>query len=149
MNDIPTERDWRTERWSEHTPDAYRAFFSKSREDAVRLFGNDAQTRYNELCSMPVGCFSYYVHSYIDYLVSDRSKGDSAGGAYFLCLVDERLTDIMKFDTVVINAFVDVLGYLNDNQSWFETDNELYFGTVSRIKRLKRFLISLGADHGG
>ena len=39
---------------------------------------------------MPLACFRYYIHAYLDYLLSDKSEGDSDGASCFFGLIEFR-----------------------------------------------------------
>jgi hypothetical protein len=149
MNDIPTELDWRSEPWTAYTKDAYRRFFGLTDSDASTLFHEDSLARQKELCAMPLPCFEYYTRSYMIYLASDQSRGDSAASAGFLMTVDDRLTDILNFGTGYVGEIIDTIEYLRENQSWFQTNNILFSQGAERCERLREFLRSILANRAG
>ena len=85
-NNIPSESDWRSEPWGIDTPYAYNHFQGKSREDAVEFFVENAIYYQEDIMFMPEACFRYYIHSYMDYLFSGRSAGDSDAANCFSAL---------------------------------------------------------------
>ena len=143
MTEIPTENDWRSEPWVSGTGEAYATFFGRSRDAALALFRDDAISRYKELAAMPNSCFQFYIFGYVDYLKSDDSCSDSAASAYFLCVVDDRLTDIINSDTNFLNQVIDMIEYLGERQDWFDTNNMLFSQGRERGNRLLSFLQSI------
>jgi hypothetical protein len=93
---IPTDDDWA------HHPDdldaacARRHFLGKSREQAVALFVENALNYQEDIMFMPVTCFYFYAHAYIDYLMSDRSEGDSDGASCFFGIVEVRKHELLR-----------------------------------------------------
>ena len=58
---IPTEADWRSERWDLDVAHAYGHFFGKSIAEALDLFAEDALTYQEDILFMPFLCFRYYL----------------------------------------------------------------------------------------
>ena len=73
---IPTKSDWA------HHPDdldaawAERNFLGKTREQAVAMFEENSLNHQEDIMFMPIPCFAFYTHAYIDYLMSDKSEAD-------------------------------------------------------------------------
>tara|TARA_R110002049_G_scaffold249194_1_gene423615 strand:- start:2689 stop:3213 length:525 start_codon:yes stop_codon:yes gene_type:complete len=131
VNGIPTENDWRSEPWDLDVPNAYKHFFGKSREEARMLFVENAIYYQEDVMFMPRRCFGYYLHSYIDYLMSDDARGDSDGASCFFGLVEIRADDISSLEDPDQKRVVELLSHLGARQGWYDADEEIY-GDFSR-----------------
>lgn len=123
---VPTEEDWRSEEWGIDTPRAYRHFFGKSLSDAFELFVEDALYYQEDVMFMPLRCFQFYVHAYIDYLLSDKSKGDSDGASCFFGLVEVRCEDFKTSGEVLLGRVRQVLMDLRGRQDWYAAHRHIY-----------------------
>jgi hypothetical protein len=123
---IPTELDWRSEPWDLEIPHAYKHFFGKSKAEAERLFVDCALVYQEDLMWMPSVCLRYYIHAYIDYLLSNESKGDSDGASCFFGFVKSRHKDILTFGEHTQSRTKAVLERLATSQHWFEASVEIY-----------------------
>lgn len=126
MSGIPTEEDWRSEPWGVDTPYAFKHFSGKSREEATVLFVENALHYQEDVAFMPTRCFRYYVHSYIDYLMSDDSRDDSDGASCFYGLVDVRADDIASLDESTRHRIIKLLDRLGHSQAWYGADPGIY-----------------------
>jgi hypothetical protein len=123
---IPTEADWRSEPWDLDIPYAYRHFFGKTLAEAFDLFVENALCHQEDIMFMPLACFRYYVHAYIDYLLSDKSAGDSDGASCFFGIVECRKEDINGSGEGLRRRVRDVLLRLREEQQWFHAEPEIY-----------------------
>jgi hypothetical protein len=123
---IPTETDWA------HHPDdldaacAKKNFFGKTRDQAVELFVVNALTYQEDIMFMPEPCFCFYVHSYIDYLMSGLSKGDSDGASCFFGIVEVRKDDILRGPSELMTRVAALLRRLAERQAWYEAQPDIY-----------------------
>ena len=131
-NNIPSESDWRSEPWGIDTPYAYNHFQGKSREDAVEFFVENAIYYQEDIMFMPEACFRYYIHSYMDYLFSGRSAGDSDAANCFFGIVEIRKDDIARADFDLRQRILDMLKRLASQQAWYEADIEIYGDFIER-----------------
>jgi hypothetical protein len=140
-NNIPTEADWRSEPWDLDIPYAYKNFAGKSHEQAVALFQQNALCYQEDVMFMPRACFLFYIHAYIDYLLSDVSRGDADGANCFFSLVESRANDI-RGNAAVHSTVERVLRHLATRQEWYDADPAIYgdFGerAVADLQRLRR-----------
>jgi hypothetical protein len=123
---IPTEAEWRSEPWGIDTPCAYRDFFGKTLAQAFDLFVKNALYYQEDIMFMPLACFRYYLHAYIDYLLSDKSVGDSDGASAFFGIVECRSDDINCSDEVLRSRVSKVLFGLRDGQHRYGAEPEVY-----------------------
>ena len=123
---LPSETDWRREAWTLDIPYAYKHFLGKTREEAVQLFVENSLLYQEDIMFMPAACFRYYVHSYMDYLMSDQSAGDSDGASCFFGVVDVRHDDVRCADEHLKQTVRNVLARLASRQSWYDASPEIY-----------------------
>ena len=123
---IPAEADWRSEPWDLDIPYAYEHFFGKSLVEAFDLFVENALRYQEDIMFMPLACFEYYIHAYMDYLLSDKSAGDSDGANCFFGIVECRSHDICGGGDVLRRRVVEVLDRLRTRQPWYDATPEIY-----------------------
>jgi hypothetical protein len=123
---VPTDADWRSEQWGIDTPDAYRNFFGKNIVEASDLFVIGPRGRAEDVMHMPTTCFRYYLHAYMDYLLSNKSAGRASGAYSFFDVVECRSDDINGSDAVLRSRVREVLDRLRDGQQWFDAEPEIY-----------------------
>ena len=75
---------------------------------------------------MPLACFKYYVHAYVNYLLSDKSAGDSDGANCFFVIVELRHRDICGGGHELQRCVVEVLERLRAKQLWYDATPEIY-----------------------
>jgi hypothetical protein len=122
---VPTEADWRSEPWGIDTPWAYRHFFGKSSAEAFDLFVENALFYQEDIMFMPLACFNYYVHAYMDYLLSDKSAGDADGASCFFGIVEVRCHDICAGGESLRRRVREVLDRLRNGERWYDAQPEI------------------------
>ena len=120
--EIPSEADWRSEPWDLDIPYAYKHFFGKDVTESVSLFVDHALCYQEDIMFMPVACFYFYIHAYIDYLMSEQSEGDSDGASCFFGLVEVRKDDIRRGPRHLRERIRELLQRLSDQQAWYDAE---------------------------
>jgi len=123
---IPSKDDWVFHPLDPDAAEAYQNFYGKTLTEAFALFEENALYYQEDIMFMPVNCFRYYVHSYIDYLLSDLSKGNSDGANCFFGIVEIRNEDIKSSSQELRDRIREVLQHLGARQNWFEALPEVY-----------------------
>ena len=137
---IPTETDWT------HHPDnldaawAKKNFLGKTREQAVEMFVENAMNFQEDIMFMPEPCFRFYAHAYIDYLMSDRSKGDSDGASCFFGIVEVRKDDILRGPAELKTRVEALLRRLGERQAWYDAEPKIYGQFKERSKACLRMI---------
>jgi hypothetical protein len=132
-NSIPTETDWRSEPWWIDTPHAYEHFAGKSLTEAVGLFKNNAIYYQEDVMWMPSACFPFYAGAYIQYLLSDDSKGDSDGANCLFGLVEFRSPEI-RANTPLTAMVAEALRHVATRQTWYDADESIYGDFAERSR---------------
>ena len=134
---IPDEQDWVTScdhatlRWAkEH-------FFGKTLEEAEELFIRNPGHWQEAIWFMPSGAFRYYVHAYINYLLSNQSEEDSGAASSFLNLIKSRIED-GKNDLrgAVWLRVKETIEHIRSNPNWFDWNESVYGNLEARTTRL-------------
>lgn len=126
MKQIPTYSEWRSVPWCLDIRSAYDHFFGKAIAEAQQLFEESAIDYQEDLMFMPTPCLRYYITAYLQYLLSDRSSGDSDGAFCFFGLVEIRHSDINRFDSETVDHVKAVLQKLGTHQEWYVADPAIY-----------------------
>jgi hypothetical protein len=142
-NQVPAESDWRSEPWGVDTPSAYKHFAGKSHGEAVALFRDNAPKYQEAVMFMPRACFVYYIHAYVDYLMSEASKDDSDGANCFFGLVEYRAEDVVV-DATVVAAVIACLAHLAERQTWYDASPALYGNFAERARQAVAGLRAVG-----
>jgi hypothetical protein len=139
-NTIPTEDDWHSEQRTLDSSHAYAYFRGKDLREAFKLFVHDALCYQEDIMFMPVRCFRFYVHAYMDYLLSEKSKGDSDGANCFFGIVTVRHADIIASGEELRDRVRHVLGYLATRQQWYDADRAAYGDFAKQAEDALRLL---------
>jgi hypothetical protein len=123
---IPTEQDWRSEPWGLDEEYAYNQFHGKDLQEAFQLFVENSLARQEDILFMPLRCFRFYVHAYIDYLLSPESRGDCDGANCFFILPKLRMDDIRASTDLLQRRLERVLRRLREGQDWYDADRGIY-----------------------
>ena len=112
---------------------AFDSFFGKSFSEAEALFQRNALFYQEELQSMPAGPFNFYAPSLVDYLTSERAKGDADGASSFLHMVSW----ILKTNPKILNpetkdVLLNAASQISKNQKFYEADVDIY-GSFSEV----------------
>ena len=87
INSIPSESDWANNKYGLDEKYAYDHFNGKSRDQAFKLFRENALYYQEDLTYMYGKVFDFYLQSYIDYLLSEDSREDSDAASCFIHLI--------------------------------------------------------------
>jgi hypothetical protein len=136
---IPTEADWRSEPWDLDTPHAYQHFAGKDLAQSRELFVENALYYQEDLQHMPAICFRYYVWAYIEYLLSEKSYGDSDGARCFFGLVSIRHNEL-RSEMQLREAACRVLQHLQYGQETYNADIAIYGDFEVRAELALRLL---------
>ena len=133
---VPTLAEWHSEPLCLDGEHALKTFFDKDHAEAYELFCENAMHYEEDLVFMPLRCFRYYVHSYMDYLLSNESEEDSDGASAFFVLVKLRALDLTADaeDVALAQAIAKTLKHLAENQRWYDANVDIYGSFPERAK---------------
>jgi hypothetical protein len=123
---IPSEDEWRNDYGDLDVAVARRNFFGLTIAQAEALFRKNSLRYQEDIYFMPYACFEFYVHAYLDYLLSDHSRGDSDGASCFFGLIECRYEDILKLPHDTRGKVFRVLDKLAAGQEYFDASVEIY-----------------------
>jgi len=122
---IPGDSDWHSEAWGLDEPYAYKNFYGKSLDEARRIFEHDCLGAQEDLSCMPFSVFKFYIWAIVQYLLSEKSKGDADGANGFLLLVKIRKDDIRKIGGELLENIIKVIKRIEHGQEWFDADKDI------------------------
>ena len=106
---------------------AYKQFAGKSLAEAQKMFEKNALYYQEDLYYMPPIAFNYYATAFINYILSEKSKGDSDGASSFLYLTIEILKeDYLEATSEIKHSFIETAKLIANNQKYYEADIEIY-----------------------
>ncbi len=132
---IPTQADWDSEPLCRDGQWAYEHFFGLDELQATELFVENALAYNESLLFMPLGCFRYYIHSFMRYLLSPASERDSDGAHAFFGVVKLRCADLPAEDPVFQDKLRAVLQRLASGQEWFDADVGIYGSFAAKARQ--------------
>ena len=136
---IPTEHDWQNYITLDEIG-AKERFFGKTLEEAEELFVDNALCYQEDIFWMHSIPFRYYVHAYMNYLLSNRSEGDTDGASCFLGLLEFRIENGGELDKDDLRAAWSrirvTIDHIRRNPDWFEWDEQFYGNLEGRTTRL-------------
>jgi hypothetical protein len=139
-DDRPSEDDWRSETWCLDARNAYEHLSGRTREQAVELFTDNASRYSEDVMFMPVACFPYYMHAYLDYLESEASRGNAGAAASLFGLVEVRHEDFAAADDSLQHRVLAVLDRLVQRQQWYGADPEIWGDFAARAEGARMLL---------
>lgn len=133
---IPDEDDWHSEGWDLDIPYAYEHFQGKDVAEATRLFAQCSLTYQEDLMWMPSRCFTYYIHAYLEYLLSAESAQDSDGASCFFALIGHKLEFTPRDIVPIWPAIASILTRLSENQAFYDASPDIYGDFPTRANAL-------------
>lgn len=130
---IPTEKDWKSETWSEDTKHSYKCFVGRDLFQASRIFVSNTLGAIEDLIFMPKKCFKFYIRSLIIYLHSPEAKWDSSAANGFISLIESRGEIINKQDIEVKNEIASMLQHLKEHHTWYDYEPSVYGDLSKRL----------------
>lgn len=134
---IPDETDWRNDHGDLDIDSARKNFFGLRLDEAENRFRQNALSYQEDVIFMPPACFAYYLHAYLNYLLSSDSRGDSDGASCFFGLVECRSQDLARLPAETRAKVSLVLEKLGTGQDYFDADESIYgsFATKADVAR--------------
>lgn len=134
---IPDENDWRNDHGDLDVACAHKNFFGLSLDEAENRFRENALSYQEDVVFMPRACFVYYLHAYLNYLLSSDSRGDSDGASCFFGLVECRSHDFALLPADALAKVHLVLDRLGTRQGYFDAEEYIYgsFATKADVAR--------------
>ena len=123
---IPGSKEWGEDLGDLDVACARKNFFGISLQQAEELFRKNALSYQEDIVFMPFPCFRFYVHAYMDYLLSDASRGDSDGASCFFTLIECRTSDIIRLSADAKMKLGRVLDKIASGQEYFDADKAIY-----------------------
>lgn len=132
---IPSTSDWHSEPLCLDGQWACERFSGLDESQAFDLFVENALCHSEALLFMPIPCFRFYICSYMRYLQSPESEGDSDGANAFFGVVQERWQDTPPDDPAFKEQLVAVLWRLASKQAWYDAEVGIYGSFSERARR--------------
>lgn len=135
--EIPSKDDWEKAWAGSDEACAYRNFCGKSLVEAHELFVQCAIVYQEDLVYMPEKPFRYYVRAYIQYMRSEKSRGDSDAANCFLGLIETRLRDHPEWIEGSWSQIDPVLQRIGDQQEeFYDASQSIYGDFAKKVGRL-------------
>ena len=144
MRDIPDEKAWHSEEWGLDEPYAFKSFYGKSLNEAEKLFEGNALNRLEELNAMPKEVLCYYIAALLNYMLSDRAKGDADCVNGFLSLLENRGRDFQQLDKWTVQSLKQILYKIRENPEWFGRDESIDIDWMDRADHSLVVLRAMG-----
>ncbi|MDR3232623.1 MAG: hypothetical protein LBT46_02965 [Planctomycetaceae bacterium] len=124
----PTEQDWEHDHFDSNldVEYAYKHFAGKTLEQAEELFAANALCYQEDLMWMPPTPFRYYICSYINYLLGNKSENDTDAASCFIALVKHKLKCERENILAVWNQVEETLKYICLHAQWFNWNESIY-----------------------
>lgn len=135
MSTPPNKDAWHSEPWCLDAETACEHFNGKTLDEAISMFTENALDYQEDLMFMPATCFRYYLPAYLQYLMSEASRGDSDGASSVFGLVDHRLEDLFR-DATLLRHVTKTIAHMGERQSWYDADESLYGSFRRKADRL-------------
>jgi hypothetical protein len=137
---IPSTSDWHSEPLCLDGEWAYERFSGLNESQAFDLFAENALSHSEALLFMPIPCFRFYIRSYMRYLQSPESQGDSDGANAFFGVVEGRWQDVPPDDPSFRGELAAVLRRLASKQAWYDAEARIYGAFSERAHRCCKLL---------
>jgi hypothetical protein len=123
---IPSEKDWRSYPWDFDTESAYKTFHGKSLAEARAVFKSNAFYYLEELTHMPSRCFQYYLNAYLDYILSDESRGESGGASSLFYTVEARIQEFADYEELRQRTCESLTQIALRQEEWYDASEDIY-----------------------
>jgi hypothetical protein len=138
---IPDRHDWGSLDECLDLKSAFKSFYQKSLAEAEIMFAQNALYYQEDLMWMPKIPFRFYLPAYINYLMSEESKGDSDAANGFLSLIDWKLDPESGEMDDLAPLWPDtlrVLHHIEERQRWYDAEVEIYGDFKASVSSLKK-----------
>ena len=145
--EIPSDKDWHG-----HDPEnldeayAYKNFFGKSFEEAVRLFEANAIHYQEDLGYMPGPVFGFYLKAFMAYLVSEAARGDCDGASCFVSHIEFKAEHDPAILRPYWSSIEPVLRYVVEHQDDYGAQWSIYGSFRSRALAIAQRGFELSFD---
>ena len=136
--EIPARNSWAylvPTGWDEEA--AIEHFQGKSFDEAFSLIEDNALFYCEDFYYMPKEPFQFYIKAFIEYLVGEKSKGDSDAPSCFLALVEHIFDEKGEFLIGIEGVVGNCLTHLAHNQNWYDADVGIYGNFHNRIGKIR------------
>jgi hypothetical protein len=123
---VPALSDWQSEPLDLDGSCAFGNFFGKSLEEAVCLFEKCALQYQEDVTVMPSRVFSFYLLAYMQYLRSDKSRGDADGASCFIDVIKFRLRTRPADVHALWPEIASVLEHIAQHQEFYDAPDYIY-----------------------
>ncbi|MDR0522040.1 MAG: hypothetical protein LBH00_09350 [Planctomycetaceae bacterium] len=128
---IPDETDWNHDNpMNLDVRHAKKNFFGKNLTEAEELLASNALYYQEDIFWMPPVPFQYYIHAYINYLLSEKSKDDTDGASCFINIIDYHIQHYPDNVIVCWECIAETLEHIRLNVEKFGWDN--IYGDVNK-----------------
>lgn len=134
---IPGEHEWGNDTGDLDVAWARKNFFGLSLLQAEELFRKNALHYQEDIVFMPFRCFQFYIHAYMDYLLSDASKGDSDGASCFFVVTECRTSDIARLPDDTREKICRVIDKIAVGQGFFDANVDIYGSFTEEAAKAK------------
>jgi len=137
--DIPEEKDWGNWKDDLDVRYAHGNFAGKSISEAIELFVEHSLHYQEDLQWMPIIPFQFYIHAYMEYIISERSKEDSDGASCYLRLIKLKLENEPEQVLNIFELLLPSLRAVADRQNFYDANIEIYgdfkeiFSSICRL----------------
>ena len=143
---VPGKKEWAGFEDDLDVRAAHRLMYGKRADEVLKQFeGGHAISRADELLFMPRRAFQYYVFSFMEYLHSERAKGDSDAASPFLGLLVAREERDPGSVAAIYEQLRETIDYVAENQAYFEADPEIYGSFSTRREEISKLVHAFNA----
>ncbi|WP_288129994.1 hypothetical protein [Microbulbifer sp.] len=135
---IPSKNSWTylvPTGWDEES--AIEHFQGKSFEEAFSLIEDNALFYSEDFYYMPKKPFQFYIKAFVEYLVSEKSNGDSDAPSCFLALFEYILDEKGEFLSNIEGILDNCLAHIAHNQNWYDADASIYGDFHNRVGEIR------------
>jgi hypothetical protein len=120
---------------------AFTQFFGKSLQEAKLLFEKNALFYQEDLQSMPAAPFNFYAPALVEYLKSEKSRGDSDGASSFLHMFLWILQSNKEVVSEQTRALLfDTSARIAERQSFYDADVDIYGEFSDLFEQIKALI---------
>ena len=122
---VPTKLDWGDLSVDPEIRYAWKLFGGKAVAEAAPLFIDNPIERASELRFCTTRVFSYYIHCFVDFLLSSEAAGESDVASCFLRLVRDRTASDPAFRGE-LGSLLPAVEAIASRQEFYEADYNIY-----------------------
>jgi len=139
LKKIPDNNAWKGYKDDLDVKYFYDFAYGKSIDEIQNRFGEGTSIeRADELLFSPRVVFQFYIQAFVNYIMSEKAKGDSDSASSFIHLLLSREEKDPGSVKNIYQSLAETIDFIENNQEYYKADLGIYGNFADLCKEIKR-----------